>query len=179
MDVLILHTLSSRQKYNSLRHVVPESMLAPDTSAMLQWFGAYFAAFPGRDEVQVDELQSLIRLRSASAAPESVAIAVHLTEQLRQKPDEVALGGMLGQLQELDLSGRAASIISRYQAGEEVDLSYELHKLSSVAMRAKASATPTDYIRTSIDEILSEVADDKGLKFNFNQSLRTDRKSVV
>jgi hypothetical protein len=140
---------------------------------MLQWFGAYFAAFPGRDEVKVDELQSLIRLRSASAAPESVAIAIHLTEQLRQRPDEVALGGMLGQLQELDLSGRAASIISRYQAGEEVDLSYELHKLSSVAMRAKASATPTDYIRTSIDEILSEVANDKGLKFNFNQSLRT------
>lgn len=173
MDAILLHALSKRQRYSSLRHVVPEGMLAPDTLALLQWFGAYYNAFPEHDEVRVDELESLVRLRSAHAAPESIAITLHLVQQLRQAPDESAVNGILGQLYELDLSGRAAALISRYQSGEELDLSYELQRMSQQAVRAKASATPDEYIRTSIEEILSEVSDDKGLKFRRWASTRS------
>ena len=172
MDSLLLHALSNKQRYNSLKHVVPQGMVAPDTLAMMQWFGAYFSAFPERDAVDVDELQSLVRLRSAHASPESVQITLHLIEQLRQKPDDTAINGILGQLYELDLSGRAAALIEKYQRGEEVDLAYELSRLSQQAVRSKASASPDDYIKTSIDELLAEVSDDKGLKFRRIAALR-------
>ena len=124
MDSLLLHALSNKQRYNSLKHVVPQGMVAPDTLALMQWYGAYFGAFPERDAVDVDELQSLVRLRSAHSAPESVQITLHLIEQLRQKPDDNAINGILGQLYELDLSGRAAALIEKYQRGDEVDLAY-------------------------------------------------------
>ena len=172
MDSLLLHALSNKQRYNSLKHVVPQGMVAPDTLALMQWYGAYFGAFPGRDAVDVDELQSLVRLRSAHAAPESVQITLHLIEQLRQKPDDTAINGILGQLYELDLSGRAAALIEKYQRGDEVDLAYELSRLSQQAVRSKASATPDDYIKTGIDELLAEVSDDKGLKFRRIAALR-------
>lgn len=172
MDSLLLHALSNKQRYNSLKHVVPQGMVAPDTLALMQWFGAYFSAFPERDAVDVDELQSLVRLRSAHASPESVQITLHLIEQLRQKPDDTAINGILGQLYELDLSGRAAALIEKYQRGEEVDLAYELSRLSQQAVRSKASASPDDYIKTSIDELLAEVSDDKGLKFRRIAALR-------
>lgn len=172
MDSLLLHALSNKQRYNSLKHVVPQGMVAPDTLALMQWFGAYFSAFPDRDAVDVDELQSLVRLRSAHASPESVQITLHLIEQLRQKPDDTAINGILGQLYELDLSGRAAALIEKYQRGEEVDLAYELSRLSQQAVRSKASASPDDYIKTSIDELLAEVSDDKGLKFRRIAALR-------
>lgn len=91
MDNLLLSALSTKQRYNSLKHVVPQGMVAPDTLALLQWYGAYYAAFPERDVVDIDELQSLVRLRSAHAAPESVQITLHLIEQLRNKPDDTAI----------------------------------------------------------------------------------------
>src|SRR5574343_2017458 len=122
MDNLLLHALASRQRYRSLYHVVPSGMISPDTQAMLAWFGAYFDAFPEREHVVVDELVSLVRLRSGTANPESVAITLHLCESLRRPIDEVGIRGILGQLHELDLSGRAAALIAQYNAGNEINL---------------------------------------------------------
>lgn len=172
MDALLLSALAKKQRYNSLRHVVPQGMLAPDTTALLQWYGAYFAAFPERDEVDVDEMQSLVRLRSAHASPESVQITLHLLDKLRVQPDETAMNGILGQLYELDLAGRASALIERYHRGDDFDIAYELSRLSQQAVRSKASATPDDYIKTSIGDLLSEVANDQGLKFRRITSLR-------
>lgn len=172
MDSLLLHALSQKQRYNSLRHVVPQGMIAPDTSALLQWFGAYYNAFPERDTIEYSELESLIRLRSAAASPESLALTMHLINQLKVQPDDTAITGILGQLYELDLSGRAGALIERYNRGDEVDLAYELSKLSTTAVRAKSQASPTDFINTGIDELLAEVADDRGLKFRWSAALR-------
>lgn len=165
MDNLLLHALASRQRYRSLHHVVPSGMISPDTQAMLAWFGAYFDAFPEREHVVVDELVSLVRLRSGTANPESVAITLHLCESLRRPIDEVGIRGILGQLHELDLSGRAAALIAQYNAGNEINLAYELNKLSAHAVRAMAQSAPDDYIDTPIHELLAEVDNDSGIKF--------------
>lgn len=78
MDILLLHALAQKQRYRSLLHVVPTGMISQDTQVVLAWFGAYYNAFPERDFVVVDELQSLVRLRSGNAAPEQVAVTCHL-----------------------------------------------------------------------------------------------------
>ena len=44
MDNLLLSALSTKQRYNSLKHVVPQGMVAPDTLALLQWYGAYYGS---------------------------------------------------------------------------------------------------------------------------------------
>jgi hypothetical protein len=140
-------------------------MISQDTQVVLAWFGAYFNAFPEREHVVVDELVSLVRLRSGNASQEQVAITIHLVEQLRRPVDEAGLRGILGQLHELDLSGRAGALIAKYNSGDEVDLAYELNKLSSHAVRCMAQSAPDDYIDTPIHEILSEIEDDSGVKF--------------
>lgn len=172
MDNLLLHALSNKKRHNALRHAVPQGMVAPDTVALLQWYAAYYAAFPERDQVDYDELQSLVRLRSGNAAPESVQITLHLIDQLRKRPDDTAINGILGQLFELDLSGRAAALIEKYQSGDEIDLAYELSRLSQQAVRSKAQASPMDFIETPIHDLLSEVANDQGLKFRRIAALR-------
>ena len=172
MDNLLLHALSKKQRFNSLRPVVPQGMIAPDTSALLQWFAAYYAAFPERDVIDYDELESLVRLRAGNASPESFAVTLHLIQKLHVQPDDTAITGILGQLYELDLSGRAGAMIERYNRGEEIDLAYELSKLSTTAVRAKSQASPTDFIDTSIDDLLLEVANDSGLKFRWSSALR-------
>src|SRR5512139_649870 len=172
MDSLLLHALSNKQRFNSLRHVVPQGMMAPDTLALLPWYAAYYAAFPERADIDIDEMQSLVRLRAAGSPPESIQITLHLLDQMRKRPDDTAMNGILGQLYELDLSGRAAALIEKYQRGDEIDLAYELSRLSQQAVRSKASATPDDYIKTGIGELLAEVSEDKGLKFRRIAALR-------
>jgi len=165
MDNLLLHALAQKQRYRSLLHVVPTGMISQDTQVVLAWFGAYYNAFPERDFVVVDELQSLVRLRSGNAAPEQVAVTCHLVEQLRHPVDEAGLRGILGQLHELDLSGRAGALIAKYNAGEEINLAYELNKLSATAVRCMSQSAPDDYIDTPIHELLSEIDNDSGIKF--------------
>lgn len=146
---------------------------------MLAWFSAYYAAFPERDNIVVDELSSLIRLRAAHAAPEQIAITLQLCENLRRPIDEAGLRGILGQLHELDLSGRAGAMIAKYNAGEEINLAYELNKLSTHAVRSMAQAAPDDYIDTPIHELLSEISDDKGLKFRRLGLLRENVAGIM
>lgn len=165
MDQLLLHALSSKQRYKSLSHVVPTGMISPDTQVMLAWFGAYYNAFPEREHIVVDELVSLVRIRSGNANAESIGITLHLCEMLRRPVDEASMRGILGQLHELDLSGRAGALISRYNAGEEINLAYELNKLSAHAVRAISQSAPDDYIDTPIGEILAEIDNDSGIKF--------------
>lgn len=164
MDLLLLQALGRKSKFNQLRNTVPAGMVAPDTNALLAWYGVYFQTYPEADTIDVNMLQSLIRLRTTTADPSSVAVTIALTEQLRQPAEEHAVAGMLGQLYELDMSGKAAALIERYQRGEEVELAYELAKLSQDTVRAKAQSSPLDYEDTAIEEILGEVQDDKGLK---------------
>jgi len=165
MDLLLLHALASKQRYRSLMHVVPNGMISQDTQVVLAWFGAYYNAFPEREHIVVDELTSLVRLRSGNASPEQVAITIHLVEHLRHPVDESGLRGILGQLHELDLSGRAGALIAKYNAGDEIDLAYELNKMSAHAVRSMAQSAPDDYIDTPIHELLSEVDNDSGIKF--------------
>lgn len=179
MDNLLLHALSNKQRFRSLSSVVPTAMISQDTAAMLAWFGAYYAAFPERDNIVVDELSSLIRLRAAHAAPEQIAITLQLCENLRRPIDEAGLRGILGQLHELDLSGRAGAMIAKYNAGEEINLAYELNKLSTHAVRSMAQAAPDDYIDTPIHELLSEISDDKGLKFRRLGLLRENVAGIM
>lgn len=165
IDTLILAALSSRNRFNSLRHAVPVGMVSAETGVMLQWFSLYFATFPERAAIDHDELTSLVRLRSSGASAESLAITLHMVDLLRKPVADDALSGILGQLHELDLSGRAGALIAKYNEGGEINLAYELQQLAATTVRSMGQSSPDTYIDTSIDDLLREVSDDKGIKF--------------
>lgn len=151
---------------------VPSGMVTAETQAMLAWFQCYYSAFPEQEAIDVDELISLVRLRCGTASREQLALTIHMCQRLREEVPEASIQGILGQLHELDLSGRAGALLSKYNAGEEVDLAYELNKLSAETVRALSQSAPTDYIDTSIDDLLNEISEDKGIKLNHIALLR-------
>lgn len=178
MDILILKALSNRQRFKGLRSAVPVGMITPDTQAMLAWFDVYYAGFPERDDIVVDELISLVRLRSASANPNDVALMVHLCEQLRVPVDQEALKGIVGQLIELDLSGKAGSLISQYNNGEEVSLAYELQMLAAHAKRAMSDGAKPNWAYKQIHEYLREDSDEGGLQWTMFPQLQSALKGL-
>lgn len=170
--MLILHALSQRQRYKTLRGVIPTGMINPETNTMLLWFDCYFTTFPEAEGINVQDLRSLVMLRSQGAPPDQVAITLHLVDQLNIPVSKDRIDGIVGQLYELDLSGRAGAIITRYNNGDELDLSYELGKIANETLRAKGMATPDTYIDKDIDDILAAVSDDRGIKFRRFPQLR-------
>lgn len=169
MDLLILQALRERAKFRQLRSAVPDSMLGAETVSMLAWFRSFFDAFPDKDRVDVPALQSLFTLRAGdSATPEQLAVMRMLIAKLDAPVDPGLLEGINQQLYERDFSGKAAALINAYEAGDEVDLTYELGRLSQENMRRMSATSPASYIDTPIETILATFEGDRGLKLPTN-----------
>jgi hypothetical protein len=163
MELPILQALRDRHKYRTLIGAVPRDMLGQEAGLVMDWYKLYFDAYPEHERVDVDALESLIKLRSGYSK-EQVAIVLHLTGQLRNDIDPATVKGIVAQLYELDMSGRAAALIARYNNGEELELTYELSRLSQQTMRAMSNSSPASWIDDDIAKLLEEESGDYGLK---------------
>lgn len=165
MDYRILKALSNRQRFKSISGFVPQGMMTPETTGMMQWFEVYFSTFPDHADIVVDNLEWLIKERTQGADPEGVALTLHLCNELRKPVDEGTIRGVLGSLYDLDFVGRAGAVMAAFDRGEDVDPVHEIEGLARAVKRAKSNGKADDYINTSISEILAEIANDVGVKF--------------
>lgn len=163
-DALILQALTDKARYRALRDAVPVSMLSPESQTVLAWYPLYFQAYPEHERIDWAAMDALVKLRSGYNA-EQMAIMRHALAQAAAPVDEVAVKGVVNSLYERDFSGRAAALIARYQAGEEVDLVYELHRMTDSTARTLAQSTSAQWIDDSIEDILKQEEKDYGLKF--------------
>lgn len=173
LDRNLLHALRDRQKFLVLYPSVPTDMVSPYTVAVLRWYGAYFKKLPKAQKVDFSALQEMMKLRGKKD-PEGTALAIQLVHELdSEEPDPEAVQAVLTQLHELDLSGKAGAIITRYNEGDEVDIAFELQNLAQDAMRKTGQASARDYEDTPIEELLTEIEHDVGLKFRRLPTLHT------
>lgn len=174
-DFLILHALRDRRRFRTLRSAVPDSMLSPDTTNILAWFNLYFSTYAEDERVEVDKLNTLVSLRTdPSAAPESVAILRAMISKLAIEPDADAVRGVQNTLNELDLSGRAAALLAKFNSGDEVDLAFELRALASQSVREKQDGGVGGWADGPIADYLRDDADEGGLMIDiFGPQLNT------
>lgn len=164
LELPILQALRDQQKYRSLITSVPREMLGQEAKLILDWYALYFQAYGSHPYVDVDALESLIKMRGGYDK-ESQATVLHLTNQLRKPVDEVIVKGIVSQLHELDLAGRAQALLYQHQQGEDIDLVYELNRMAQSTMKSISNSSPNTWIEDSIEEILAQEAGDHGLKF--------------
>lgn len=153
-------------------------MVGPDTQAMLAWFGMYFTTFPDRDNIDLSELRELVKLRSGGAGAEQIALTLHLVQQLQMPVAQESLAGILAQLQELDLAGRAGAVIARYNSGEEVELSFELQNMASQTRRSIAEGGRASWADGDIGQYLAMENDEGGLQWSMFPALENRLKGV-
>lgn len=179
MDLQILAALAERSRFRNLRAMVPDQMINPDTAVMLQWYNAYFEAFPDQKVIDHDQLTSLIGLRSKNASPEAKATTLHLVAQLRKgvPPDVVA--GIVSQLYELDFVGQAGAILARYEDGQQVEPSYDLQMLSSKIRRAISDSGKASWADGDILDYLNADKDEGGLQWTSFKTLQHGLKGLT
>ncbi|QJD54787.1 DNA helicase [Pseudomonas phage MR5] len=138
-------------------------MLGQEAALIIGWFKLYWENYKGHEFIDIDALDSLIKLRSGYPA-ETLGLVMRLTAQLRRPVDQATLDGIVGQLMELDLAGRAAALIQRHASGEDINLPYELHKLTSAAKERMTQGSAHEWIDRDVVSILEEEAGDHGIK---------------
>lgn len=176
-DILILAALRDRQRYRTLVHAVPEDMLGQDARFLLAWYKLYWVAYPEHTHLDLDSLAALLKLRSGYTR-EQLAIALHQVRQLDREFPPGATEGVVRQLTEMELSGKAGRLLTQYNSGAEVDLAYELAQLSQGTLRSISQSAPTSWIDDPIEDILAKEGEDHGLKFP-TAALREHVKGVL
>ena len=84
----------------------------------------------------------------------------------------------MSQLHELDLSGRAGALIHQYNEGEDVDLSFELQRMSSAVRRSIAEGGKATWADGDILDYLTADDDEGGLQWNSFEILKLGLKGL-
>lgn len=163
MELPILHALRQKDKFRLLQHAVPQEMIGQEAKFVIGWMRQYWDAYPSHEFVDIDALDAMIRLKSGYDANQFALVKLIL-DRLRKPVDPETVRGVVGLLAELDYRGKAAAVIARHEAGEDVNIVYELARLTEQAKKATGQSAAELYIDEDVVSILKSEAGDHGIK---------------
>lgn len=165
LDLTLLAVMRERSKFNSLRHVIPEDMMSTATAYMLRAYASYFQAMPDSDYVDFTALYTHVRLKTGST-PEQLAAFDALLSKLRDyKPTKAQKESIVDQLVERDTAGRAGLLLQRFEDGDDIDIIYEMGKLSEHGRRSRGQSSVSDCIDEDVMDIVESTDTEHGLRF--------------
>lgn len=163
MDKLLVATLSNRSRYKALAKSVPHDDIGTSTSWLIKSFGAYFDKNPESQDVDFAVLETMARLKLEHQDSAPVIALIAQASKVIVSPEQIQ--NTTQQLLERGYASLAASLINRYQDGEDIDLSHEMYKHTMAVRKQLGTAAETMFREPDIHEILAEQARDEGLKF--------------
>ena len=177
IDRVLLKALSRRDRFRALKGAVPSEMFDGNTVSMLTWFEFYFNSQPEAEEIDVDGLMTLIRLRG-NLEPSSLAIMMQLTDRLREPVAQETITQALNQLEEIAFSGAAGALIARYNNNEEIDLTFELASLAQKTRKRMETSSGAKWADRDILEYLAQDNDEGGLQWTMFRELNMNLKGL-
>ncbi|QQM15459.1 DNA helicase [Kosakonia virus Kc318] len=163
LDKLLVATLADRTRYKALVKQVPMGEMGTSTEWLIKAFGTFFDRNPEAKQVDYDVLRTMARLKLENQESAPVLTLIDKAAEIKVTPEQINNTSLM--LMEQGYAGRVATMVNRYQDGEEIDLSHELYK-ETMAMRKQIGASAeTMFEEPDIHEILAEQARDEGLKF--------------
>ena len=164
MDFNILRAFCERKVMDRLYEQTPKSLLAPDTVAMIGWLQLYYATYPDSNEVNFSVMQTLLDMRGGHLQKEQMDIMRHMLKTIQEVPDNV-VAGTVQTLNELAYSGEMAALVSKYQAGDDIDFVQEAKALErKYSGVAAANDSLLKWEDGGVDDILAATDESGGLK---------------
>lgn len=161
MDLNILRALSNRDRYRILRASVPDEMFDRNTVGILAWYSAYFSKYPEHKDIQWEALGTMMSLGIQDKT--QLELITQIVQQVQKPVAEDVITGTINQLEELRLAGEVGRLVSDYNSGAEVDLAFELQRLSQQTADRMRSAAGEGWADADPLEYLLAEADDQGI----------------
>ena len=177
LDKNILIALMPRVKYRALYSAVPSEMMDGHTNNLLEWFGVYFQTYPDATVIDLDALFTMMRLR-ANLDTAQLAVTSAILNQLRTPVDESIILQTQNQLEELAFAGKAGAVLAAYNQGDDVDLTFELHRMAAESRRRIDTSTGAKWADGDVLDYIEADADNSGLQLTTFPTLQSRLKGL-
>ena len=177
LDKNILMALMPRVKYKSLIGAVPTSMLDGHTSSLLDWYGLYFNTYPDAERIDLDALLTMMRLR-ANLDTTQLAVTNAILNQLREPVAPEIILQTQNQLEELAFAGKAGAVLAAYNNGDDVDVTFELQRLSAESRRRIDTSAGAKWADGDVLQYIEADADNSGLQLTTFPALHNRIKGL-
>jgi hypothetical protein len=161
MDLNILRALANRDRYRILRASVPDDMLDQNTVSILGWYGVYFNKYPEHTNIQWDALATLMTLGIQDKT--HLELIRQIIQQVQKPVGDDVIANTINQLGELRLAGEVGKLVADYNSGEEIDLTFELQRITQQASERMLAVSGEGWANADILEYLEAEADDSGI----------------
>ena len=164
IDYVILRALLDRGHYQATINSIPAGMVDSNTMTLLHWYGVYFNKYDD-DAIKPEVFGSMLRTRYIDKTDllESI-IETYSNAMIADIPDQV-ISDVTNQIEELAFSGKLGKLLSDYNSGEDIDLTFEVGALATKTRERMQVLGAKKWADGDILEYLEADADNSGLQF--------------
>lgn len=175
-DLIILKALSNKKHFMGVYNSIPKDMLDPLSNEVLKLYARYFMQY-AHDSIDYHVLSTWILLNQYDSERRGQLLRVIDTIQQTDIAPEV-LENVSNQIEELAFSGKLGNLLSKYNAGEDIDLTYEVELLAKKTRERMEILSNKKWASEDILQYLEADADDSGLQFDTFDILKQNLKGL-
>ena len=175
-DLIILKALSNKKHFMGVHNSIPKDMLDPLSNEVLKLYDRYFMQY-GYDSIDYNVLSTWLQINpSYSGRREELLRVINTIQQTDIDPE--VLENVSNQIEELAFSGKLGNLLSKYNAGEDIDLTYEVELLAKKTRERMEILSNKKWASEDILQYLEADADDSGLQFDTFDILKQNLKGL-
>lgn len=159
IDLALLRIIKYKDKFNRVVNFIPDSAIDKRTKAVVQDIKKYFKANPEETKLNMPAFRSLFfTIYHKGMKKESIEYYNKFLSNIEKDVPESVSNNIINQLLELEFATSVGNQISRYEAGDEVEIVREVDALTTKVKANMERAEGFEY--TSFNEKEVEVIDD-------------------
>ena len=168
LDLTTLRLLKHRQKFSALARAVPARALEPRTQVLLKDFGRFFNEFPDAARVDKGAFSLFFRMIHPKLGEDDLAVYDHLFEQIEKDTAPDLEAGLMRRLTEAATAFDLATMLDRFNAGEEVDIRRDLMGFLETYEETVGRVSKNPQVLDPIEDLLKDEENDTGLHWRLD-----------
>jgi replicative DNA helicase len=175
LDLTLLKLLKYKENYDKWARAIPEGMVQASTHVLIKDMGMFFKENPDAKAAMPDAFVPYFHVKHPKLPEDKRAIYSAMLQKAGEDVPDAVRDGISSRLTNARIAMDLATMLEKYNAGEEVDLILNVREISD---RIPVGGKALPYVTTSIEELLKAEEDDWGFKFRLsclNSSMRSAR----
>ena len=168
LDLTLLRVVSSKDKYDRLRGVVPDRAIDPKTLAILNDFGRWYRETE-TEAVDPASFPTYFKLWHPTLTDEQFATYDTLLRNVLTTPADPALeAGLVQRLVAAESALKVAELVQKWNEGDEIDLYYALRTVVEDFEAQSLRKVKTPWVQDNIEDLLADDKNDKGFHWRLD-----------
>lgn len=163
LDLTTLRMLKHRDKYEALSRAIPDRVLDARTRVLLADFGRFFKEFPDAPRVDAGAFSLFFRMVHPKLSDEDLAFYDAYMRKVSEDVEPALEQGLMRRLVEAATACDMATLLEKYNAGDEVDIRNGLTSFMDRYDENLGKNVNNPQVLDPIEDLMAEEEDDRGL----------------